>query len=471
MGNAFHRCIVILLLSLMGLQLGGIGAAHATGGFDVPKVDDQFNQFEQGPPPSQEPPAAPQTEEDGGWFDNLTKPIADAWDSTVDAVSDAWDATVDAVSNAWDTAIEGISDAWDATVDALASAWDWTVDKASAAWEWLTEILEPITNFVIGNVEFVIGAVTLAIAGLALLIPGRPGANQLLNWGKSLIGVDNRHPHGTLKDVQTNDQTLAHASQLVYFDKIPNGLVQLKLGKEWTVVSEKDLPHGFQGKVFVNDTTNEIIIAFRGTETDTPDKWNDYIIGDGPIAFGNDTLNLQAISARKYVEEFINNPKYKGYQFVLTGHSLGGYLALDSGAQYRIPTVTFNAPGKNLYPNVNASILFGPKASAIMYGVNMLDPNTRKQAINERLGNYDQLIRNYEYNHDLVGELGYRPGESYHIDDKGNVTKDEALDNDLLKANINVESTHGIKYFTAEEQGKKVQTPITYDEKGNIVPR
>jgi hypothetical protein len=293
-----------------------------------------------------------------------------------------------------------------------------------------------------------------------------------LEWGKKLVGVDTSQPHGTLKDVQTNDYTLANAAQLVYQDHITQEQIDQKLGAEWELdpTLQRDLSNGLQAKVFVNHHTNEIIIAFRGTQMN---KLNDILIGDGPIALGLDSFNTQAIEARKFVNEVLNHPKYQGYQPILTGHSLGGYLALDSGAYFRVPTVTFNAPGKNLFPNINASILAGPQASAAIYGINMLDPKNRKQAINEAMGNYNGIIRNYEYGHDLVGELGYRPGDSYHIDKDGSVTKDGRLDNNFFKVRPwEVGKTHGITNFTGrDEDGNPVDAPVKFDKDGNIAPR
>ena len=90
-------------------------------------------------------------------------------------------------------------------------------------------------------------------------------------------------------------------------------------------------------------------------------------------------------------------------------------------------------------------------------------------------GAYDKLIRNYRFNDDVVGSVGYRLGETYDIDKDGKVTLDEGLDN---KLNINVLSgSHGISNFTTgydEDTKEKLDTPIPnlYEKNnGNIAPR
>ncbi|MBA4496552.1 DUF2974 domain-containing protein [Paenactinomyces guangxiensis] len=512
MGKYFHRFVIIVLFLFVGAGIFGLGEVYATGGgsFNVPEINDDFNKGNQGPAPQQEKPVNPPPQEEKGFWDSVgdavtgawdwtTDTISSAWDSTTEAVTGAWNATTDAISSAWDWTTEAVTDAWNATTDAISSAWDWTteavtgawnwtVDALTSAWDWTTQTLSQawdwfrstrIGEIIVGNIEFVVGLGLLA-AGAAFTLWKRPGfinsfGNKMLNWGKNLIGVDNSRPHGELKDVEVNDKTLAMASQIVYFDNLSDDQVTAWLGGKWIVEKDpkmmRDLPNGLQARVFRNPETMEIIIAFRGTEG----KFNDIAIADGSIALGLDSSNPQAQSARDFVKEVLNNPDYKGYQFVLTGHSLGGYLAVDSGAKYNIPTVTFNAAGKNLFPNVNAStILGGPVSTGSNYIINMLDPHNRKQAINEGLGNYDGLIRNYNFDHDLVGGVGYRPGETYHIDEHGKTQEDEGLDNDLLNMNIDAGSTHSIKNFTGKtDDGKPFDSPLpeAYDENGNFVPR
>ncbi|WP_220184031.1 hypothetical protein [Thermoactinomyces mirandus] len=282
-----------------------------------------------------------------------------------------------------------------------------------------------------------------------------------------------------LDEIKVSNKQLAQISDLVYEEKIiPGELVDI-LGSGWETSLKRDLSNGLQAYVFTNNKSSEMIIAFRGTELD---KWyQDIVIGDIPIALGNDMINPQAVKARELVESVINNPDYQGYNIVLTGHSLGGYLALDSATRYRIPAVTFNAPGKNLFRNANGSTLLGglhgplgaKVATELSYKLNQLDPQVRAEAVNEKAGAFDGLIRNYRYNDDIVGSLGYRPGETYEIESDGSVHRaedEDGLDNQL---GLNPFS-HSITNFTGiDDDGNKVDTPIpdVYDEDGNIAPR
>lgn len=477
MKRSIQRFIAIGLLLILALSFGGIPSVLAKGSFDIPEIKDDFKEYEKQPGTPSDPfqpsnpvePTKPETnqsspppKEEQSWWSK-------AWNWTKDKFTGAWNWTKDTASSAWNWTKDTASKVWNWTTDIVSSAWDWVTDTASKAWNWFTDILKLLTSIVIDNVAFVVGAVILGAAGLLYFVPGKPGYNKLSEWGKNLVGVDTSQPYNTLKDVQSSDRTLANASQLVYQDHITQKQIEQKLGEGWELDPHlyRDLGNGLQAKVFVNHETQEVIIAFRGTEFDR--EWQDVVIGDGPIAFGLDSFNAQAIDARKFVEEVLNDPRYQGYQPVLTGHSLGGYLALDSGAYFKVPTVTFNAPGKNLIPNVNASTLFG--MGNITYAINMLDPKNRKQAINHGLGNYDGIIRNYEYGRDLVGELGHHPGESYHIDHDGSVSKDSRWDNSMPFVSFNLGKTHGIANFTGEDDGKKVDAPVIFDENGNIVPR
>lgn len=250
-------------------------------------------------------------------------------------------------------------------------------------------------------------------------------------------------------------------------------MIYTALGVDWDIDRNlyRDTITGLQAQVYFNSYTKEMIIAFRGTE-----GLDDIIIGDVPIATGNDAINFQMMEARRFVNEILNHPKYNTYRKVITGHSLGGYLALDSGAIFKVPTVTFNAPGKNYFLNINVATVFDPVKSIVNYFRNKLDPIHQKQVANDLSGNYDQIIRNYNYRHDAIGELGFHPGEKYYVDEQGKVYKNvhekDHFKNNILKAELNIEETHGISYFTGvDEDGKPVETSVSYDKDGNIVSR
>lgn len=77
------------------------------------------------------------------------------------------------------------------------------------------------------------------------------------------------------------------------------------------------------------------VLAFRGTEpTDANDIFNDAMILVGGTP-------LQAVKAINIA----NDAKLVYPNLILTGHSLGGALAIIAGAHTNLKVVTFNAPG------------------------------------------------------------------------------------------------------------------------------
>lgn len=82
----------------------------------------------------------------------------------------------------------------------------------------------------------------------------------------------------------------------------------------------------------------KLIISFRGTDGVGDVK------PDAQIALG--VVPSQYYSARKTFKALLNSVHVvKGEVDYLTGHSLGGGLAQMIGAEFKVPFVTFNAPG------------------------------------------------------------------------------------------------------------------------------
>ena len=128
-----------------------------------------------------------------------------------------------------------------------------------------------------------------------------------------------------------------------------------------------------------------------------------------------------------------------------------------------------------MFPNVNASTILGGIGGTLRsYFTNLLNPEVREIAAKEIAGAYDDLIRNYRYDDDLVGSLGYRPGETYEIESDGSVKRVDELTGLDNQIGLGL-SSHGISNFTGYDRGEKkpVDTPIpdVYDEDGNIVKR
>lgn len=93
---------------------------------------------------------------------------------------------------------------------------------------------------------------------------------------------------------------------------------------------------GVQAALYRNRLTNEMVIAYRGT-----DQTEDLLV-DLQIALGNISQE-QLLDAEIFYNAVIT--QYGDSNITITGHSLGGALAQLVGAETGVETVTFNAPG------------------------------------------------------------------------------------------------------------------------------
>ena len=447
--------------------------AYATGGgsFDVPQIHEDFNQGKPAPAPkpTEELNVAPSKQEKG-FFSQVGDFVSGSWNKLKNGVSNTWNNLKNGAKKTWDTAAS-------ATKKAAQKAWDWMTSTAGKITGGIVLGITALTGLLSKFGQPLARGIQSAYTSLKNLFArkGLEGQNLTASLGNAgMAGGNSQYPYGKLSDINISDKQLAELSDLVYADEtVIKDDLDIVLGEEWEIDSNLnlDLKNGLQMYVFKNIYSKEMVIAFRGTE---PDRWEDIVIGDGPIALGND-INPQAIEARKMISNIVNSEEYKGYKMVLTGHSLGGYLALDSATKYGIPAVTFNAPGKNLFPNVNASTILGGIGGTLRsYFTNLLNPEVREIAAKEIAGAYDDLIRNYRYDDDLVGSLGYRPGETYEIESDGSVKRVDELTGLDNQIGLGL-SSHGISNFTGYDRGEKkpVDTPIpdVYDEDGNIVKR
>ncbi|MCF6135196.1 hypothetical protein L2649_08425 [Thermoactinomyces vulgaris] len=166
MGTYIHRFLVILFIACVGFGIWESGVVHADGSFDVPEVNDQFNNYGNNPAPTKEQPITTQpVNEEKGILDRITEPISDAWDWTVDKVSSAWEWTKETASNVWDWFVGILSKITEVVVDALSAVWDWILEHKA-----ITIAILSIIGVIVAVVGFVFEV------GLALLI----GAGILL---------------------------------------------------------------------------------------------------------------------------------------------------------------------------------------------------------------------------------------------------------------------------------------------------
>ncbi|MBY0341249.1 MAG: hypothetical protein K2Q19_08810, partial [Rhodocyclaceae bacterium] len=116
-----------------------------------------------------------------------------------------------------------------------------------------------------------------------------------------------------------------------------------KFADEWQVVDQyTDLETGVSATVFLNKEDGKTYLAVRGTELDMGDFSANYLLSVGV----SNRLNPQYTVLKTQVAAWLTNGILTG-GFTITGHSLGGYLAVaikesfpSAGDAY-----LYNAPG------------------------------------------------------------------------------------------------------------------------------
>ncbi|WP_228884046.1 lipase family protein [Stenotrophomonas rhizophila] len=112
-------------------------------------------------------------------------------------------------------------------------------------------------------------------------------------------------------------------------------------GVDYDVLAHLDCRSGYQGTVFQNRYTKEVIVAHRGTEFDRQP------LKDGAIDLGMVTrrINAQADDAIALTELALSKAHEVGATVSVTGHSLGGALAQITAHRFNLPGEAFNPYG------------------------------------------------------------------------------------------------------------------------------
>lgn len=111
-------------------------------------------------------------------------------------------------------------------------------------------------------------------------------------------------------------------------------------------------PFSFTGGAYLNQSTGEIVVAYKGTDFLTGFEgrsWNTVadLVTDVSLAItrkGLGTYNLQQLAASSYflaVKDWAAQNGYDGNNISFTGHSLGGGLASNMAVWFDRPATTF----------------------------------------------------------------------------------------------------------------------------------
>src|ERR1043166_4069232 len=102
---------------------------------------------------------------------------------------------------------------------------------------------------------------------------------------------------------------------------------------QWTRKGKWFSHSGFFCALYIRASDGKAVVSFRGT-----DDLLDILLDDAEIA-------LRSLPSQASLALQVMRANLPSNEIFLTGHSLGGALAIIAGAQRRIPVVTFNAPG------------------------------------------------------------------------------------------------------------------------------
>ena len=167
--------------------------------------------------------------------------------------------------------------------------------------------------------------------------------------------------------------------------------------KGWTVLMSVYNPlTGFEGAAYAKD--NNLVIAFRGSEShDMADLLQDWLCAD--IIGYLSGLNWQLPAMETFVENVVNKYGSSYDNIYVTGHSLGGYLALMSSSQLL---------WRGMKDKIEGVLTFNGLGLSPMSGILDLDDYVNLQSIRSKIKNY----RTYS---DIVSIIGSTPGDDISV--------------------------------------------------------
>lgn len=163
-----HKSMILGLATLFFMMavfgLLGFDASFAEGGsFEVPNVDDHFEEVKPGPEPADEKHFTQKVEKKSHSPEKTGNPIKDGWNWFTGKVSEAWEDTK-----------EFFGDLWDWFTEVCAKMVEVVVDGLSAAWEWIKD-----------NIGYIAAGAVLIIGVVLCFVAPPLGASILIGMGLS----------------------------------------------------------------------------------------------------------------------------------------------------------------------------------------------------------------------------------------------------------------------------------------------
>jgi putative lipase involved disintegration of autophagic bodies len=178
--------------------------------------------------------------------------------------------------------------------------------------------------------------------------------------------------------------------------------------------------NGFWGCTYVNETTKEVIVCFKGTGSAKvdgtqlggaislntkdvdDDRPNHAILGDltADLKLMVGVIPNQASTAKELFKRSTETWDPSSYAYSVTGHSLGGYLAQVVSYWFNVPCVTFNAPGA-----------WGDLQKAKL---NFFKPQVMWRSIKSTF-QFDVIGVNFIHVGDPIGNYGIHRGRTFRV--------------------------------------------------------
>ena len=138
--------------------------------------------------------------------------------------------------------------------------------------------------------------------------------------------------------------------QSLPFAKLANSVYDFEtLATEgWDLIEEKDRSSGMQAGLYRNRETNELVLAFRGTEfCESILNCSFSEIKESGLDVAADALLTLGFNGKQFRHAFefaqdVAN-RHQGQTITVTGHSLGGGLAQAIGSAFGVKTFAFNS--------------------------------------------------------------------------------------------------------------------------------
>lgn len=154
-------------------------------------------------------------------------------------------------------------------------------------------------------------------------------------------------PYGSLDSEERRAVDLLGRS--VPYAKLANAVYDFNsaIDNPWQLVEIHEKDSGMQAGLYYNKNSNELVLAFRGTEfckgfscsfSERKESFLD-LKADGLLAIGQ--VDKQFNDAFNYAQDVVN--RSEGRKITVTGHSLGGSLAQSIGASLGLETFAFNS--------------------------------------------------------------------------------------------------------------------------------